>query len=361
LIEQTNVSTASCPVNALEVVIREIIAAQGAISIAAFMELALQHPHYGYYRKRDPLGRTGDFITAPDVSQLFGEMVGIWCAETWRNLGRPDPFALVELGPGNGTMMRDLLRATEKVGGFHAAKKLCLIDSNELLRAAQRMKLDDSAPQHIRNISEIPDMPAIVLANEFFDALPVRQFEKTFRGWVERMVIVENDALVTTLRPLMEIEINLIPPEMQKVVPGTVFEFSPQAQALMRDLSRILVARKGAALVIDYGYVAASGSPTVQAVSHHASVSILERPGEVDLTAHVDFTALAKAAREGGAKVSAVVGQGEFLKDCGIEIRADSLKIHATPEQATEIESALHRLTDNTQMGTLFKVMEIKG
>jgi NADH dehydrogenase [ubiquinone] 1 alpha subcomplex assembly factor 7 len=347
--------------NALEQIIREIIAKQGPISMAAYMELALQHPKFGYYRVREPLGRTGDFITSPEVSQMFGEMIGVWCAEAWRNLGRPDPFAHVELGPGRGTMMQDIMRATSNIGGFHAAKKLYLIDSNEVLREQQQKNLGDFAPQYIDDISRTPPMPVLVVSNEFFDALPVRQFEKTFRGWDERMVTAEGDALVSRLRPLTEAENSLIPQAMREAVPGTVFEFSPKAQSLMREISRVIVSRKGAALVIDYGYAASSGAPTVQAVLRHASVNVFERAGEVDLTAHVDFSALSQAAREGGAKVSAVIGQGEFLKNCGIEIRAESLKKHATEQQAMEIDSALHRLIDDEQMGSLFKVMEIRS
>jgi NADH dehydrogenase [ubiquinone] 1 alpha subcomplex assembly factor 7 len=345
--------------NALEVIIHEIIAKQGALSVAAYMELALQHPVYGYYRTREPLGRRGDFITAPEVSQMFGEMIGVWCTEVWRGLGCPDPFALVEYGPGHGTMMRDILRATARVGGFHASKKLYLIDSNEVLRSRQRKILGEYAPIHIDDISQAPPMPLIVVANEFFDALPVRQFEKTPRGWAERMVTVEKGALAPALRPLNEAENNLVPPALGEAAPGAVFEFSPKAQVLMREISRALASIKGAMLTIDYGYVASSGAPTVQAVSHHASADIFERPGEVDLTAHVDFSALADAAREGGAKVSAVMGQGEFLRNCGIEIRAESLRKHANEKQAADITSALHRLTDDDQMGSLFKVMEV--
>jgi len=310
---------------------------------------------------RQPLGRTGDFVTAPEVSQMFGEMIGVWCAETWRSLEKPDPFALVELGPGRGTMMHDILRATTKVSGFHEARRLCLFDSDKALRAEQREKLGDDEPRYFDSIDHLPPMPALIIANEFFDALPVRQFEKTFRGWSERMVTVQDDTLVTTLRALEDEEGDLIPPDMRKSLPGTVIEISPKAQEVMRDLTRHLATRKGAMLIIDYGYTAPSGSATVQAVSNHNYADIFERPGEVDLTAHVDFTTLAQIARDTGLEVSPVIGQGEFLKNIGIEIRADALKKHATPQQAADIHSALHRLTDEAQMGTLFKAMEVRG
>jgi NADH dehydrogenase [ubiquinone] 1 alpha subcomplex assembly factor 7 len=346
--------------NALEGIIRELIAAQGPLSLAAYMELALQHPQHGYYRVREPLGRTGDFITAPEISQMFGEMIGVWCAETWRLAGKPDPFALVELGPGRGTMMLDILRATANVGGFHAAKNLYLIDSDKVLRDKQREILGEGSPKYVEDVGQLPPMPSLIIANEFFDALPVRQFENTFRGWCERMVTVEGDALALVLRPLTEAEHHLIPPVARSSAPGTVVEISPKAQSVMRDLARRIARHKGAALIIDYGYTAMSGTATVQAVSHHAYADIFERPGEIDLTAHVDFTQLAEAAQAEGLIVSPVTGQGEFLKNLGIDIRADSLKARATMPQAASIDAALHRLTDETQMGGMFKVMEIK-
>lgn len=347
--------------NALEKLIREMIAAQGPISIAAYMELALQHPVYGYYRTRQPLGRTGDFITSPEVSQMFGEMIGVWCAEMWRGLGKPSPFALVELGPGRGTLMQDLLRATANVGGFQEAKELYLIDSNEVLRQEQRKVLGQDNPRFLDDIEQLPAIPVLAIANEFFDALPVRQFEKSFRGWTERMVTIKNDALSLILRPLPDAELGFIPGELRESLPGFVYEFSPKAQTMMRTLARLLAARKGAALVIDYGYTAFSGAPSVQAVSKHVVADVFERPGEIDLTAHVDFNALAQAAKHEGLTVSPVTGQGEFLRNWGIDIRADSLKKHAAKTQIAEIDAGLRRLTDESQMGALFKVMEIKS
>lgn len=345
----------------LEEIIHKTIAAQGAISMAAYMELALQHPDYGYYRKCEPIGRTGDFVTAPEVSQLFGEMIGIWCVEKWRTLDCPKSFALIEFGPGRGTMMADLLRATAHVVGFRAALKLYLIESNEVLKDHQRSRLAEYAPTYIEDIAEAQALPIVAVANEFFDALPVRQFEKTFRGWAERMATSENGSFVLTLRPLSEIERNLIPKNLHEALPGVVYEFSPKSLSAMRGIARTLIERSGAFLIIDYGYAAASGAPTIQAVSQHKRANVFERPGEIDLTAHVDFAALGKAARAEGAFVSAVMGQGEFLKNCGIDIRADALKQHATEDQVADITLALNRLTDNSQMGTLFKVLEVRS
>jgi NADH dehydrogenase [ubiquinone] 1 alpha subcomplex assembly factor 7 len=345
--------------NPLETLIREIIGRQGAISLAAYMELALQHPEHGYYRVRQPIGRDGDFITAPEVSQMFGEMVGVWCAEAWRRMDKPSPFALVELGPGHGTMMQDILRATSHIGGFHEAKQLCLFDSDKALRAEQHARLDGAMPRYIERADQLPPMPAIVVANEFFDALPVRQFEKMLHGWGERMVTVSADRLALSLRALEPGEEKIVPAALLDARAGTIAEICPGAQSSMRDIARHIAALRGAMLVIDYGYAVPPGAATVQAVSRHQHASLFERPGEVDLTAHVDFGALADAARATGVEVSAPIGQGEFLKNLGIEIRADALKLRATLPQKAEIDAALARLTDDAQMGHLFKAIEL--
>lgn len=347
--------------NRLEPIIRAQIAAQGPLTMAAYMELALQHPEHGYYRVRKPVGRVGDFITAPEVSQMFGEMIGVWAAEAWRNLGKPPAFALLELGPGRGTMMADLLRATARVPGFAEAKRLYLLESDAALRDEQKTRLSGYTPTYIAALDDLPDLPLIVVANEFFDALPVRQFEQTFRGWAERCVGVENDKLARVLRPLTEAELPLVPEPLRNHAPGTVAEVSPQAQHFARDLAARLKRKGGIALIIDYGYVAPPLAPTIQAVSRHAFADILAAPGEIDLTAHVDFAALAAAAHAADAVTTQVMGQGEFLKMLGIELRAETLKLRATPEQAADIDIALARLLSPDRMGQLFKVMEIRG
>ncbi|MDE1901180.1 MAG: SAM-dependent methyltransferase [Alphaproteobacteria bacterium] len=347
--------------NALEAIIRDAIDARGAMTIAAYMEMALQHPQYGYYRVREPVGRAGDFVTAPEVSQMFGEMIGMWCAQSWKMLGCPSPFALVELGPGCGTMMRDILRATAHVGGFHDAMQLFLIDSDAALRDRQREALADRPPRYIETIGQLPSMPAMIVANEFFDALPVRQFEMTFQGWAERVVVVGEAGLGMALRPVSGEEAVLIPPAWRDARPGAVFEISPAAQGVMRDVAARLVRDKGAMLVVDYGYAAPPGYATVQAVSRHERADIFDRPGEVDLTAHVDFTALAGAARAAGAAASDIVGQGMFLKNLGIDIRADMLKKRATLPQTAAIDCDLERLVSPDKMGELFKVIEVRG
>lgn len=352
--------------NPLEKIIRNIIASSGPMSLATYMELALQHPEYGYYRVREPLGRTGDFITAPEVSQMFGEMLGVWCVQAWQKWGRPNPFALIELGPGRGTMMRDILRATAHVDGFHAALSLYLFDSNQALRLSQRQNLPYVEISFIEDLAQLPTLPSLILANEFFDALPIRQFIKTFQGktsqgWAEHKVVVEKNVLAVAPILLTPAEINLIPAQMLDAAPNTVVEISFQSQAMMQQIAAHLVTHHGSMLVIDYGYVTSSGAATLQAISQHTRADIFDRPGEVDLTAHVDFAALADAARQAGAQTSPVIGQGAFLQNMGIEIRAELLKKHATAHQTDVIDSELHRLIDADQMGELFKVMVVHG
>jgi NADH dehydrogenase [ubiquinone] 1 alpha subcomplex assembly factor 7 len=346
-------------VGALLAHICELIRKNGPLSVADYMELALQHPEFGYYRHGDPLGLAGDFITAPEVSQMFGEMIGLWCADVWRQMGAPDKFALVELGPGRGTLMQDALRAMGKISGFHQAMQLCLMESSETLRKEQQKKLSDHEPRYIDNLSQLPDLPTLVIANEFFDALPVRQFEKTFQGWHERLVTLDGGRLAFTTRQLDAPMLMLIPGPMRDAPPGTVYEISMPALVMMRDLARHIAGQGGAALVIDYGYAESDGKPTLQAVSGHTYADALAAPGEADITTHVDFGALQKAAQIQNVTVQGPVAQGEFLQTLGIELRAAQLKRHATPEQAKDIDAALHRLTDASQMGSLFKAIAI--
>ncbi len=349
--------------NPLETLIRQLIVAQGSqgsLSLEAYMELALQHPLYGYYRVRHPVGREGDFITAPEVSQMFGEMIGVWAVEAWRKAGKPAPFALLELGAGRGTLLRDLLRATAHVGGFHAALQLYLLESSGPLKAEQEDRLAPWHAVYLDTLDGLPPLPTFILANEFFDALPIRQFEKTFQGWAERRVGLVDDNLAFVLEPLGPLEGALISEQNCQARVGSVIETAGPASLCLRLLARHLCAYGGAMLLIDYGYVAPSFAPTLQAVSRHAAASIFDRPGEVDLTAHVDFTALIEVARAEGLSPSPVVGQGEFLRNLGIEIRADALKARATSDQAAVIDAALHRLTAPDQMGELFKVVECR-
>jgi len=332
----------------LETLIHKMISREGPLSVAQFMQLALQHPEHGYYMKGDPLGVAGDFTTAPEISQISGELIGTWCAEMWRLAGKPDPFVLLELGPGRGTLMQDALRATAKVEGFHHAMRLHLLESNVTLRASQGEKLGGFAPCYLSGLESLPSLPVIAIANEFFDAMPVHQYEKTPEGWRERCVGAGPDGFVFVLG---KAEVLLPLPDSL-----SFYEISPQSLAMVQALSSHIAHYGGAALIIDYGMTESSGANTLQAVSGHASVSPLSHAGSVDLTPHVAFMALRLAATSQGVSALPTITQEAFLKAMGIELRAWQLKMKAGYEQAMDIDSSLQRLIDPQQMGTLFKV-----
>lgn len=347
------------PVTPLADILADLIKKNGPLSVADYMRLALQHPEFGYYRHGDPLGQGGDFITAPEISQMFGEMIGLWCADLWRQMGKPESFTLLELGPGRGTLMQDALRAAAKIFGFHQALKLHLLESSETLRAKQKEKLIVFHPTYITDLNDLPRQPLIVIANEFFDALPIRQFEKSFDGWHERMVTAVDGKLAFALLPPDETIKLLLPESMRAANPGTVYELSPASMNMVRDLAKIVANRGGGALMVDYGYLVPDGKPTLQAVSNHQFTDVLGNVGESDLTALVDFGLLQRAAFIDDIKVHGPVGQGAFLRALGIELRAEQLKRQATPEQTNAIDKALHRLTNDSEMGTLFKAMAV--
>jgi len=335
-----------------ETLVRQAIKDEGAISVARFMQIVLGHPEHGYYSKGDPLGVAGDFTTAPEISQMFGEMIGLWIAEQWRKQGSPDPFTLCELGAGRGTLLADALRATEKISGFHAAMRLSLLESNETLRALQKEKLALYEPAHVSDLSALPEYPVFFIANEFFDAMPIHQYERHENGWRERLVgVTPFGSLAFAASP----HVALLP------LPDSAlfYELSPVSIAMVQGMAAHIVAHGGAALVVDYGYTEGSGIDTLQAVKKHVFSPSLRHVGGADLSAHVDFMALRLAALKAGAVVPPIIGQGSFLKALGIEVRARALKLHGTLEQADAIDAALHRLVDPAAMGMLFKVMGI--
>ena len=333
------------------------IALTGPISLADFMAEALGHPRLGYYRHATPVGAAGDFTTAPEISQMFGELLGAWLAERWLAMGRPASVRLVELGPGRGTLMADALRATRGVPGFHAALDLHLVDTNEPMRAAQRDALRGFAPGiaptwHER-FDTVPEGPLLLVANEFFDALPVRQFHRTPRGWVERMVGVDEDgALRLALAPGVSPFARLLP----EAAVDAEAEICEAGQALAAAIGDRIARHGGWALIIDYSGETAGRAASLQAVRSHRGADILDRPGETDLSAHVDFAALAKAS---GVAAFGPVGQGAFLRELGIVERSEALKRKATAAQAHAIDAASVRLIAPDQMGTLFRVLAL--
>jgi NADH dehydrogenase [ubiquinone] 1 alpha subcomplex assembly factor 7 len=336
--------------------LRRRLVAGGPITVAAFMAEAAAH----YYR-RDPFGPRGDFVTAPEVSQMFGELIGLWAAEVWRCLGAPAPVLLVELGPGRGTMMADALRAARLVPDFLEAARIHLVETSLALAAAARERLAVHRPTLHAHLAEVPDGPAIVLANEFLDALPVRQFVRAGAGWRERLIAWDEaaDALAFTLDPRPSPLAALATAGLEHAPEGTVAEFSPQAAAVAGELGRRIARQEGAALLIDYGDAGPLAGPTLQAVRRHAPADVLAHPGEADLTAHVDFALIARAAREAGAETYGPVPQGAFLGALGIAERARRLKERASPAEAAGIDAALERLVSPSAMGTLFKALAL--
>jgi NADH dehydrogenase [ubiquinone] 1 alpha subcomplex assembly factor 7 len=336
----------------------ECIRLDGPMPISRFMAMALGHPRWGYYTSRDPFGRAGDFITAPEVSQMFGELIGLWCAERWQALGRPEPFNLVELGPGRGTLMADALRAGAALPGFNQSAQVHLVETSPVLRAAQKKAIGERPASWHGHIADLPTGPTITIANEFFDALPIRQFQRGEDGWHERMVGCKNGQLCLLLDPSGTPTAPLAA-AIRNAPNGAIVEVSAARTDAMKALAQNLASQGGATLVIDYGHGRSAAGDTLQAMQAHAFVDMLEAPGAADLTAHVDFQALGEAARQAGAQTFGPVSQASFLKQLGIAARAAILQQNATEAQAQAVGAALHRLTDQDQMGQLFKVMAI--
>jgi SAM-dependent MidA family methyltransferase len=326
--------------------------------VAEYMALCLFDPAHGYYTTHDPFGARGDFITAPEVSQMFGELIGLWVAAVWKQIGAPENVRLIELGPGRGTMIKDALRAVKVVPEFRAAAVAHLVEVSPLLRAQQEKTLEDAGVPIFwhATLSDVPKGPAIILANEFFDALPVNQAIKTERGWHERRIQIDsNGELAFTVAPEpMPFFQTLLPPALRAPRAGAIFEWRADTAAI--DLGRCIADNRGAGLVIDYGHTETGLGETLQAVGQHAYADPLTFPGSLDLTAHVDFQSLARAVEAMGARGFGPIEQSQFLRRLGIEQRAATLK--ADSARAGEIDEALARLIgqNRTAMGELFKV-----
>jgi NADH dehydrogenase [ubiquinone] 1 alpha subcomplex assembly factor 7 len=346
--------------NALKQEIAAEIVHEGPMTLERYMALCLAHPRLGYYMTRDPFGPSGDFVTAPEISQMFGELIGVWASEAWRVCGAPAGARLIELGPGRGTLMSDVLRVSRISPEFLDAITVHFVETSPILRAAQQRAMAEAAKPAYwsADFADTPPGPAFILANEFFDALPVRHFVKTISGWRERLVGLDSTgSLAFGLSSQIEPSLNVSARE------GSIIEVNAIGQRLMGEIAARIVREGGAFLVIDYGYLETSLGDSLQAVAAHAYVDPLAEPGEADLTAHVDFAALARAARAQGAKVMGPVTQADFLLQLGIERRAQSLMKRAAPDQAQAIVDALDRLVGvddpRRHMGALFKVMAV--
>ncbi|MBK8086180.1 MAG: SAM-dependent methyltransferase [Devosia sp.] len=327
---------------------------QGPMSVATFMGLCLTHPRSGYYSGADPLGAEGDFVTAPEISQMFGELIGFFVVNLWQQLGAPKSFTLLELGPGRGTLMQDALRVAARAEGFLDACHLQLFEANPVLRALQHERLGQHNPYWADEVDAVADDPVLVIANEFFDALPIRQFIRIRESWHERQVGLIDGKRAFGLSPT-PLPDAAMPEAVRGAPQGAVYEANLAAAEVVQRLGRRIAAQRGAMLAIDYGYDRTQTGETLQAVSHHAYADPLADPGAVDLSAHVDFAALGRVAAAQGLAVAPVTTQRDFLGRLGIVERATALA-RANPSQTDALATALRRLTDSDEMGTLFKV-----
>ena len=342
--------------------IKKLIKSSGPMPVWRYMELCLTHPSHGYYISRDPLGREGDFTTSPEVSQMFGELLGLWVGSVWKAIGSPSLLRLIELGPGRGTLMADALRALRVLPPLYQALSIHLVEINPVLREKQKAAL--SGVRIIAwhdSLDQVPNGPAVILANEYFDVLPIHQAVKRETGWHERTVEIDDGGKLAfgfADDPMPRFEV-LLPPLVRAAPIGAVFEWRSDTE-IMKIATRVRDQR-GAALIIDYGHVRSDAGDTFQAIARHSFADPLKNPGQADVTAHVDFQALARAAEDLGARVHGPVPQGEFLKWIGIETRAVTLMAKASLEVSEDISSALKRLTGDGRgaMGSMFKVLAV--
>ncbi|WP_225029332.1 class I SAM-dependent methyltransferase [Xinfangfangia pollutisoli] len=334
------------------------IAATGPMTLADYMAECLLHPEHGYYTTRPPFGAEGDFITAPEISQMFGELLGLALAQAWLDQGAPAPFTLAELGPGRGTLMADLLRATRAIPGFHAAAQITLVEASPRLRAVQLETVRRQTGQALRwqdTVADLPDQPLFLIANEFFDALPIRQFQRSAQGWRERLVGLQGGALAFGLSDPIGQGPILTDPRFADEAPGTLVEICPLAPMIVTELCQRLRRHGGLALVLDYGGWHSRGD-TFQALAGHRPVDPLAAPGLADLTAHVDFEALAQAAT---GMETRYTPQGALLTRLGIGPRTERLAQGLAGSALENHLAAARRLTHPSEMGELFKALAL--
>jgi NADH dehydrogenase [ubiquinone] 1 alpha subcomplex assembly factor 7 len=349
----------------LESEIRRLISLAGPMPVSEFMGLCLGHPKHGYYMTHDPFGSEGDFTTSPEISQMFGELLGLWAAAVWRQMGAPADVRLIELGPGRGSMMLDMLRAAHVMPDFRRAIAVHLVETSPALLQRQKQTLgniDVSVLWHDA-LADVPDGPAIIVANEFFDALPVNQAVKQPDGWHERVIgVTPNNNLgfgVASL-PLRFFE-QTLPPQVRMAEVGSIYEWRADTHVL--EVGRRVARGGGGALIIDYGHVDGMVGDTFQALQGQRRANPLAAPGLADVTAHVDFQALGIAAESIGARVHGPVDQATLLRRLGIEQRAINLKKVAPPDKAAAVDVALGRLTagGSTGMGAMFKAIGLSA
>lgn len=350
--------------NNFETYLKQRIQNEGPITLADYMQACLSDPDHGYYRVRDPLGALGDFITAPEISQVFGELIGIWSLSVWNSLGQPGPFKLIELGPGRGTMLNDALRAARILPGFLKNTSVHLTETSPVLRDKQKELLSHHAVEFSwhDDPENIAPGPSIIVANEFLDALPIHQL--VFRGgkWFERMIGLDSkDELmfIHALKPFTNH--NIIPRLPQKVTDGDILEIRPAVSEVIRMLKKRSTLHPVVALFIDYGHSQTAYGDTFQAIKNHKFYPPLKTPGEADLTSHVDFGALKELANKSGMRTYGPLTQSHFLQKLGIQQRTEQLVKSSTPDKRRGIVEGVERLVAAGKMGELFKVLVVTG
>jgi NADH dehydrogenase [ubiquinone] 1 alpha subcomplex assembly factor 7 len=342
------------PPTALEARMAASIAATGPIGIDAFMAQALYDPADGYYIVEKPLGVAGDFTTSPEISQIFGELIGLWLAQSWLDLGSPAPFNLIELGPGQGTLMADVVRVGAKVPGFLQAAQLHLVETNIHLRGVQKAKLAGHSPVWHDELAKVPEGPCLILGNEFLDCMPIRQFVRSPEGWREKLVGVGDDGRLAFGLGRVMARPPLNAREDDEV--GAVRELAPQLSSFVGTIAERFKAHVGRALFIDYNDPAGHPGDTFQALYKHTKVHPLDHIGAADLTAHVDFTAMTRWANATGLPYDGPISQSAFLEFLGIHERAKTL-IAANPSCANDVQAGVERLASKEHMGALFSVI----
>ncbi|NKB53620.1 MAG: class I SAM-dependent methyltransferase [Rhizobiaceae bacterium] len=348
----------------LEQEIRQRIATDGPMPLAEYMVICLTHPEFGYYTTGHPVGGkasgenpAGDFITSPEISQMFGELIGVWCMEAWQALGSPLDFNLVEIGPGRGTLMKDLLQVTQVLPDFVAAKHVHLVEVSPTLRKAQKNILPTQANiKWIGDIDDLPNRPTLIIANELLDALPFRQWCKHGTDWLERAVGVVEEKLTFVLRP-NRLELSELPPDHLAQPEGTLFETAPAREAFVARTADLIKSNTGAALFIDYGHLKSGYGDTFQAVRDHEHADPLQQLGNTDLTSHVDFGPLCAVANSTGCGVPQPVAQGQFLLSMGLLELAGRMGTGRPADVQSNLQQAVERLASPQGMGDLFKVM----
>ena len=345
-------------------IIQKKILSSGPISLADYMKICLTHPKDGYYIRNKPIGLNGDFITSPEISQMFGELIGLWIAQIWLDHKKPANFSLIELGPGNGTLMKDILRSTKMIKGFHDALNLILIEISPTLCQTQKKALGNFRAHWQTEIGSFPNQPTVIIANEFFDSLPIRQFKRERNQWMEVMITIKdpsNQKCNKLSFELKDVRMNKeFVSETDNIPDGTIIEFSELTQNIINYISDHIQKNSGAALIIDYGKEGNVGD-TFQAVRQHKYSNPLKYPGLTDLTSYVDFNAIRNTAEKSGLIASKLTYQADFLKNLGIEQRAKILSQELPDGQLRLHQAALKRLVNHDEMGHLFKVMGLRN